>query len=566
MLDVKLRRRLWALFNGRSYAYFLFIFSSLLLVILEFVFVVILSEIITQALEIGESNIELFMFSMRFNEIMLVALVLLTLLTLLRSFNSFLQSYISFGVAGDLADYSVRNLLRGSIELVERNNASDLVDAILVKSSTVSNGILLPILSLIPAILVILSLMWFSIYSNPVASCMILAIVTFGYVFYAFWVRSFLSDIGATLASQVSVLVQQMIDTLNVIREVKIYGLSIFFADKIDYSNRLVRRRLRNSEFLSSLPKLLIEYLALVSFGIVVFLGFGVDNESSEVLSVESFPILIAGFFRMLPYCHIVYGAWHGLRISSVSARGLLEFMDDGLTHEPGYPRLKRSFIVDSRPRITIKNLNFSHQGSSNLLFENLNMTLDLSGSFLLQGPSGSGKTTLMEIIAGLRLGGDGTYGEIIYALPPEFHDLESLQNSLAYVPQRVFLVEGDLAANIKISDPALDDDDLYDLILDIVGLSEEVISTLTEDQQRKKIVSSGGQMQRLGLARALWRRPKFLFLDELNNNLPVNEVMRLLAVIQIHFPEMSCFMISHDRALIPVFSQYAALGSDNDI
>ena len=148
-------------------------------------------------------------------------------------------------------------------------------------------------------------------------------------------------------------------------------------------------------------------------------------------------------------------------------------------------------------------------------------------------GESGSGKSTFIDIFSGLI---KPNAGEILKDNISIYNDLSSWQSLLGYVPQKPYIIDSTIKNNItfKLDSSSVDDEKLFK-ILSLVELKEH-ISTLkdgvNEEIGENGTKMSGGQLQRIALARALYKTPKILILDESTNaldNITENKVLENL-------------------------------------
>jgi ATP-binding cassette subfamily C protein len=161
-----------------------------------------------------------------------------------------------------------------------------------------------------------------------------------------------------------------------------------------------------------------------------------------------------------------------------------------------------------------------------------------------LVGPSGAGKTTTFELATGFRL---PTSGVIVLddASPREL--LEHGDGVIGIVPQRPHLVSGTLAENVSLSSKEKTDLEKVASCLSIAGLSAfSSTEKLAMDIQPDSGQLSGGEIQRLGLARALYRNPGILFLDEATSALDAETESEINKVLDGLKGQMTIVLIAH--------------------
>ena len=170
---------------------------------------------------------------------------------------------------------------------------------------------------------------------------------------------------------------------------------------------------------------------------------------------------------------------------------------------------------------INISNLNFSY--SDEKIIDNISIEIKKGEMTSIVGPSGSGKSTLIDILMG--------YYEInnksifIDEIPCETINLNSWRDLIGYIPQQPFLFNASIKDNILWANPEIDEEDILKAcklayVDDFVSDMKDGYETIVGERGMKL---SGGQAQRICLARALARNPQILILDEATSSLDSN-------------------------------------------
>ena len=175
----------------------------------------------------------------------------------------------------------------------------------------------------------------------------------------------------------------------------------------------------------------------------------------------------------------------------------------------------KSELLLQDTPLILqIKELSFSYSALDPPIIDQLSMSIFRGERVAVVGPSGSGKSSLAKLICGLDSSGAGAI--YINGIACNQISRSSLSKYIAYVDQNILFYPGNLRENLTLWDNTIDDNTIYEA-LRTVNLIEDIIgrgglgTIITETGSN----FSGGQCQRLEIARALLRKPKFLILDE---------------------------------------------------
>ena len=192
---------------------------------------------------------------------------------------------------------------------------------------------------------------------------------------------------------------------------------------------------------------------------------------------------------------------------------------------------------------LVLQNLTVHTQTGSPLLTD-INLEAHAPEWVLLEGRSGIGKSTLLRALAGLW---------------PYYQGSFSLDGSLLFLPQRPYLPADTLRHTVSYPYTACQDDHLIQTVLEQVGLSSPKgrLHTLMNDLDTSHEwhgILSGGEQQRLSLARALLHKPQILFLDEATNQHDDESALMLMQTLKQHLPDTLVIGISHQSKIQALF------------
>ena len=193
--------------------------------------------------------------------------------------------------------------------------------------------------------------------------------------------------------------------------------------------------------------------------------------------------------------------------------------------------------------KVVLQNLTVHTQTGSPLLTD-IHLQARSPEWVLLEGRSGIGKSTLLRVLAGLW---------------PYYHGSFSLEGSRLFFPQRPYLPADTLRQTVSYPYTACQDDHLIQTVLEQVGLSSPTgrLHTLMNDLDTSHEwhgILSGGEQQRLSLARALLHKPQILFLDEATNQLDDESALMLMQTLKQHLPDTLVIGISHQSKIQTLF------------
>ncbi len=201
---------------------------------------------------------------------------------------------------------------------------------------------------------------------------------------------------------------------------------------------------------------------------------------------------------------------------------------------------------------ILISEVDLSYPGTSTPALAAVSLTLPAGASLALVGPTGAGKSTLADVILGVLIPDSGV--TLIGGLTPA-EALATWPGAVAYVPQDVAMANGTVRENVALGLPVeiIDDEWVWDALnrahlAEFLRDSREGLDTVIGENGIKL---SGGQRQRLGIARALYTRPKLLVLDEATSALDAETEQAIAKTLQELGGTVTTVTIAHRLATI---------------
>lgn len=200
---------------------------------------------------------------------------------------------------------------------------------------------------------------------------------------------------------------------------------------------------------------------------------------------------------------------------------------------------------------IELAGVSFAHAGAPTLV--DVSLTVPFGAVVALVGPSGAGKTTLADLLLGLNRPDKGAV--LVDGVALDTVDLASWRCEIGFVPQEVWLLHDTVRRNVTLGDPAIDDGQVR-AALDAAGVGDVIdalpdgLDTVVGERGSR---FSGGQRQRLAIARALARRPRLLVLDEPTSALDAESEAALCRTVAALGGAVTVLVISHRPALVDI-------------
>jgi|694.fasta_scaffold55044_5 ABC-type multidrug transport system fused ATPase/permease subunit len=344
------------------------------------------------------------------------------------------------------------------------------------------------------------------------------------------------------------------------IKDIKIYNLKYYFS-KIFYSK--INNYENNSTFinlLGYLPKIFLEIVGTFGLVIVVFVLF--KNNSSTEIFISKLILFAVCFVRFIPAFSILSAASTKIIFRKLSYNLIKEELKKYEIARKEESSVHNELDVKKNIKIRINNLSFKYSLSNKYIFKNLNLEIDSPICLGIIGESGVGKTTFLDIFLGLLSNYEGSFlinGKELRVTTNYW------QKELSYVSQKSFLIEDTIKANILYGSSNYDEQ-LFKKITDITFL-DEIINKLPNLNNTHLgydgSLVSGGQAQRIGLARALYKNKPILILDESTNALDIDLENKILKNIKMLGKKM-IIIVSHRKESLNICDKIISINNNS--
>jgi len=280
-----------------------------------------------------------------------------------------------------------------------------------------------------------------------------------------------------------------------------------------------------------------IDYIAQI--GVILFGGY---------LAVKG-EITVGTFFLFYTYLSMMI--YPLIDLPQLFVSGKQAFVNiDRLEEMKNYPTLNDEFKghhkVKEFSTLSFENVSFQYPDKPSPVLKNVSFELGSGEKMLILGATGSGKTTIANLILGLLKANSGIIK--INGKPINEIDIKSLRNIIAYVPQEPLLFGGSVKDNILFAVEQASEKD-YQIAVKTSQLEDEIASFPDRDNTfvgNRGLSVSGGQKQRLTIARALIKKPQLLILDDITASLDAENEEKLWQALRENYPDISAIVISH--------------------
>lgn len=436
----------------------------------------------------------------------------------------------SFQLGHDLSVDIQRRLLLQPYSFHIGHNTSSLL-ASLEKVAVLVFNVLLQLMQSVSAAIISLFIVAGLISIDPVMALSAAAAFALVYVLVSAISRRRLGSNSGTITEALDERIKIVQESLGGIRDVIIDDSHAIYLDSFRQIDRRLTVARANTAFIGAAPRFIIEALGMI---LIVALAFVLSLRQGGFAS--ALPLLGAlalGSQRLLPMLQQIYLGWSLAMGHRTVVQEVLELLS--------LPTEREDYAPGARPEplklhkaIQFNNVTFNYPARRSAALHEINLEIRPGERVAVIGKTGSGKSTLADLLMGLIEPTSGTISVDGVALDRKL--CRQWQQSIAHVPQAIFLADATIARNIAISVPAsaMDRQRIEDAAMKaqlhefIEGLPEGYDTMVGE----RGIRLSGGQRQRLGIARAIYKEASVLVLDEATSALDdatETDVMRAL-------------------------------------
>ena len=431
-----------------------------------------------------------------------------------RLFDHYLGQSYKFFVKSDTATLS-KNVIQLSVSLAE--------------------SIFIPALQILTRAIVLLFVSFLLITVSPIAFIGSVLLVGSIYLLIFRKIKFRLKKYGIERLESNDLLFKSTADCLNSIKDVKFYNIESYFSKNFSSSQEKFLDLTAKNIILSTLPRYIIEIFAFGSiFTLILVLQYQKDDFSNYLPTIALF---VLAAYRLLPSIQQIFAFTSSIRFNLPALDLIYTDMKNAEKH---------NFILKTSNQnadINFKNVNFSYD-DSDFKLDSINLEFKPKSYTAIIGKSGVGKTTIVDLLLGLYAPSSGSI-----TISNRLIDSNG-KPKIGYVSQNIAFINDSIKNNILfgLSESEYDESKIMKvidnaIINDVVEDSTDGIMTLIGEKGSK---FSGGQLQRIGVARSLYRNPKVLIFDEATNALDIETEKKLFKSLRRNYPDMTVICITH--------------------
>ncbi len=467
---------------------------------------------------------------------------------LLKEIFTFLQSYlmtdVSTRVLTDLRNKVYNKLLDFSLDFYTKEHAGNLVSRITYDTSIIQNSITEGLTTLVSQSfqVVVCLVMVFSVRAIYKIDWMLLILsmlVLPTLVYPIVRIGKKLKKISTSTQEQMGAVTTTLFETISGIRVVKAFGMEEYERNKFAKQNHGLYRLFMKSAKREQLIGPITEYIGVVCAALVLWLG-GSKVVSGE-LSAGAFIAFLVSLMLMVRPFNQLSRVYSIIQKALAAAERIYNIMDTEATIKDVPNAVAIPVLKD---RITFKNINFGYDSVP--VLKDVDFEVKKGEVVAIVGPSGCGKSTLVNLIPRFY---DPTKGEVLIDnCDIKTATLESLRGQVGIVTQETVLFHDTIRANIAYGGQAASDEEIANAAKianahDFISKLPEGYNTIVGERGHR---ISGGERQRIAIARAVLRNESILILDEATSQLDMESEKLVQDALEKLMKGRTVFVIAH--------------------
>jgi ABC-type multidrug transport system fused ATPase/permease subunit len=485
----------------------------------------------------GEQNIKLFVV-LSFS--LLVILSSTCRLTLV-----LLQSRVGYKIGSTLGASIFSNVLNLRYDNFVKINSSEILVGVTQKTNAVIGSTVIPFMNIISSGIMLCCAVTILALIDFTTTLLVFTFFSFIYLWVIHFNKKkirFNSQLISRLSNSRLKTVQE---ALGGFRDVSLSGLAGSYIKQFLNFDKAIRTAQASNQVRAETPRYGIEGSGILLIVWFVFYFVNSGGDMKDIL--PSLGLLVLGIQRLLPIMQKGFASWTQLKGEQDSLNDVIDLLrkqnnTDGLTLK------KPSQQLDFTSGLSLSRVCYRYSNNGEAILRDIDITIMKGEIVGIVGESGAGKSTLVDLIMGLLCptSGELKIGNVLL----DESNRANWWAQVAHVPQKLFLLDASIAENIAFGEDRYAIDmkklDACIRIAQLESLIAKLPNGIYQNVGERGVKLSGGQIQRVGLARALYKKAELLVLDEATSALDTETETRIIEEIKVLSHETTVVMVAH--------------------
>lgn len=433
-----------------------------------------------------------------------------------------------------------------------RTNSSEIISKITLETARVINSILIPLLLINSRIVVAATILIGMLSINLRVSLTVFIFIMFCYLLIFLIQKKKLSENSSLISYNNRLRQKTIAESIGNMRETILFRSQNLFINIFNKTNKEIGKSVASNQFLSSIPRNIIE---IFTFSFLMIIIFFLKNQNLLNNYLPLIGIYLVAAYKLLPSIQNIATSYASIKGNYSALESVIPEL--GYLNSKNFEQQENINYENSKTKFNFKNLelkNFNFSYDDKKIFLDANFKIIKGEVIGIIGETGIGKSSLIDLICGLILPTKGSYKLNDQNLDNEMK--EKLINSISLVPQRINLIDDTIKNNIIFPNIDMNNENIekklnkLKTVCDLSFIDDLHVNweNLVGENGSKL---SGGQIQRIGIARALFKDPQLLILDEATSALDAQTQSKILYNILEKYVDLTIIIISHSNDVI---------------
>ena len=473
------------------------------------------------------------------NFVILAIFVIYILKNLFLFFYTFFYGKILLELKANIKKRLFQQYLKKDYIFHLNSNSAFLIKNIQMETSILINNFVSPFLLFCLSSLTTFFILILLFYYSFISSLIILFIFGVSAIFLSFFVKQKIKIIGKERQTHDYEMLKNLQQGLSLIKVIKLFAKEKFFLEKFNFHNiAMISLGIKRAVF-GVLPKIVFELIFItLSLGSIFYIN-SINIPFEKFLSILLVYALAA--YKIIP-------ALSGLSLASQKIRFGLPALELILNQSEKISENSKNQTNSTNNHfefnegIELKDVSFKYSEDQKTILEKINLKIKKNTSIGIVGDNAAGKSTLVNLICGLI---EPESGKVLVDHKNISNNVSQWHKLIGFIPQSIYLTDESVQNNIAIGieEKNIDKEKIKKLIIS-TGLSKTLVPEDLVGEDGKNI--SGGQKQKIGIARALYHEPEILIYDEPTSAMDSQSEENLTEIVFDQKKSKTLIIISH--------------------
>jgi len=425
-------------------------------------------------------------------------------------------------------------------------NSSDTI-SVITQKVTQLNFAISSIVNLVSSLVIFICIMLVLVWVNP--TVMLISVLFFG-TLYLLFVKIGKKEIyksSQIIDEEQNNIVLSISNGLGSIRDIILDNTQKFYLKIFNKSNFHKAKREAINEFIQQSPRYIFESMGIVLFVVLLIYSSITKNNSGEFSNIfPTLATLALGSQRILPLLNKLYTDFVAIKSKSHQIDEILKILNENkLAEEEKKLIVKKQ--INFKNVIKFQDVSFSYDKKKNIL-ENINLEIKKGTRIGIIGKTGEGKSTFLDLLMGFLQPDKGNI--LIDNEKLSNKTILSWQGKISHVPQKIFLSDSSFLSNIAFG---REESEINLKRVNEVSKKSQIHNFIMESEKgynqkvgERGVKLSGGQIQRIGLARALYKNNEIIIFDEATNSLDNDTEKSIMDELYQLDEELTVIIVAH--------------------